>query len=343
MKEILELCIALDSTAVVVYQALADACTDEPAERTFRALGIEEKTHVEWWVELRDAWAAGLVPDIADESDLLFRLTELSHEIELALPDSYGGLSTDQMLDLAAHLEFYMLDPAFGELLDLTGPGSSSNHREAYSRHVMRLVDAIQERHSRSDLSHFLARVLARAFRDQQRLVSLATHDQLTGLYNRRGFYGYVRQWAAWASRYGHPVGIILVDIDHFKAINDTFGHPAGDEALCAIAVALGDAVRTSDIVGRHGGDEFAILAPETDAEELARLMYRVLDIVRATDFSVGGTPVSLSVSVGGAYILGDTPATSEMLTSAADHSLYEAKEAGRDRAGQPLNAATVE
>ena len=343
MKEILELCIALDSSAADIYAVFADACPDTETQAVFLRMAQDEKAHVSWWVDLREAWSAGLLPDIADESDLLARLTELSHEIELALPITFEGLTTDQMLDLAAHLEFYMLDPAFGELLDLTGPGSSSEHRDAYSRHVMLLVNAIEQRHSRTDLSHFLARVLARTFRDQQRLVSLATHDQLTGLYNRRGFYGYVRQWTSWASRYGHAIGVILVDVDHFKRINDTFGHPAGDEALRAIAVALGDAVRTSDIIGRHGGDEFAILAPETDKDELVRLMERILDVVRETRFSVSGVPVSISVSVGGAYILGDSPATIELLTSAADHSLYEAKAAGRNRAGRPVNASAAE
>ena len=183
-------------------------------------------------------------------------------------------------------------------------------------------------------MAHFLARVLARSFRDQQRLVALATHDPLTGLYNRRGFYNYVRQWSSWSARYNHPLGVLLVDIDYFKSINDRFGHPVGDEALRVISSALGDAVRTSDVVGRYGGDEFSILAPESDAADLMLVMERVLTVVRETSFEVGGVHVPLTVSVGGALMYGGAPVTPERLLAGADHSLYEAKAAGRDRAG---------
>ena len=334
MQTILELCVELDTHAAATYAALAEACSDAEVCVTFQRMGIEEISHVGWWTELLEAWRQGLVPDVADESTILSRLRELAEEITLLTPTDFAELSTDEMLDLAAHMEFFMLDPVFGELLDLVNPGSSTEHHEAYSRHVMRLVTCIESRHSRTDLAHFLARVLARSFRDQQRLATLAMHDPLTGLYNRRGFYGYVRQWASWSSRYGHPLGVLLVDIDWFKSINDTFGHPRGDDALRAISTALCQAVRTSDVVGRYGGDEFAILAPETDAAELVLLMNRIVEVVRDTGFTVGESSVRLSVSVGGALAQGALPITPEQLLAAADHSLYEAKTAGRDRAG---------
>lgn len=339
MQDILELCVALDTRAAGTYEALADACENDEVQLVFRRMGAEEITHVGWWTELLEAWRAGLVPDVADESTLLGRLHELDSEIKALTPDDFTGLSTDRMLDLAAHMEFFMLDPVFGELLDLVNPGSSIEHHDAYSRHVMRLVDCIESQHSRTDLAHFLARVLARSFSDQQRLAALAMHDQLTGLYNRRGFYGYLRQWTSWSARYGRPLGVLLVDIDRFKSINDAYGHPQGDDALRAISAALGQAVRTSDVIGRYGGDEFAILAPETDADELELLMDRILDVVRGTQFTVGDFKVQLSVSVGGALTEGTLPLSPEQLLAAADHSLYEAKAAGRDRAGVVANA----
>jgi len=334
MQLILELCVELDTRAASSYAALAAACADEEVKLTFERMGAEEISHVGWWTELLEAWQQGLVPDVADESTILGRLRELAEEIEMLRPADYAELSTDQMLDLAAHMEFFMLDPVFGELLDLVNPGSTREHHEAYSRHVMRLVGCIESRHSRTDLAHFLARVLARSFSDQQRLAALAMHDPLTGLYNRRGFYGYVRQWASWSTRYAHPLGVLLVDIDRFKSINDSFGHPQGDDALRAVSAALCQAVRTSDVVGRYGGDEFAILAPETDADELVLLMNRIVDVVRDTVFTGGASPVQLSVSVGGALAQGALQITPEQLLAAADHSLYEAKAAGRDRAG---------
>ena len=183
---------------------------------------------------------------------------------------------------------------------------------------------------------------MARALRDQQRLGKLATQDPLTELYNRRGFYGYLRQWTSYATRYGHPLSVLLIDIDRFKTINDTFGHPAGDDALKTVAEALRRAVRTSDIVGRYGGDEFAILAPETDRGELVQLMERVLTAIRETQVDFNETRAQLTVSVGGAYVSDGIPVRPEQLLAAADQALYDAKGSGRDRAAEPRNAVEV-
>ena len=180
----------------------------------------------------------------------------------MRFPSSFESLTTDQMLDLAGRMEFFMLDPVFGELTDLMQPGGRIEAREAYSRHVLRIIDAIERRHSEQGLSAFLARALQRAYQDQQRLAALATLDQLTGQYNRRGFLGHLNQWLSWSARYGRPLALALLDIDYFKRINDSLGHPAGDDALVAVAKCIAATVRTSDIVGRFGGDEFVVLAP---------------------------------------------------------------------------------
>jgi diguanylate cyclase (GGDEF)-like protein len=302
-------------------------------------MGKEEHSHVEWWTDLLAAWDAGLVPPVSNSDELMRRLQATSAHVDSTLAKGVESLTVDEMLDLAAQLEFYMLDPVFGELLDMMNPGDNDHHHDAYSRHVMRLVDAIEKNYSRKDLAQFLAAVLARSYRDQQRLTALATRDALTNLYNRRGFYGYLVQWAAWSGRYKHPLGVMLVDVDYFKVVNDTLGHPAGDDALRSISDALCDAVRGSDLVGRYGGDEFAILAPETSAGELGELAQRVLELVRSSTLDASGKSMKLSVSIGIASADGSAAVTAEQLFSAADRSLYQAKNAGRDQAGPAIDA----
>ena len=342
MREIIELCVELDTSAIDTYARLSEACPEQDVSQLFTQMGVDELTHVRWWSDLLDAWDSGLVPQLPDEAELYAHLQELAEDVRAALPRDLSGMDADDMLSAAAHLEFFMLDPAFAELIGLVRPTGELDAREAYTRHIMRLVSAIEKRHKPGDVAYFLARALSRALRDQQRLNTLATQDQLTELYNRRGFYGYVRQWTSYATRYGRAVSVIIVDVDKFKSINDRYGHPAGDEALRTIASAMRQAVRTSDIVGRYGGDEFAILAPETDKDELVLLMQRVLQAIRDTVPQLGGDLVPMTVSVGGAYAPDGASATPEQLLASADLSLYEAKDAGRDCAGPPRDATEL-
>lgn len=342
MRDIIELCIELDTAAIDTYAKLAEACDDDAIRALFVQMGKEEESHVDWWNDLLEAWDAGLVPPLSDEDELRESLQTLARDVREVLPKDCAEMTVDDMLAVAAHLEFYMLDPAFAELIDLVRPSRRIDVRDAYSRHIMRLVSAIEGRHEHSELSHFLARALSRALRDQQRLGKLATQDPLTGLYNRRGFYGYLHQWVSYATRYHHPLSVLLVDVDMFKKVNDTHGHPGGDEALRAIASALRDAVRTSDLVGRYGGDEFAILAPETDRKELEQLMYRVLEAIRAMRIDLPDAKEHLTVSIGGSFVGDGALVTPEQMLAAADQGLYEAKAAGRNRAAAPRDAVGV-
>jgi len=320
---------------------MASACAAPELARTFEQMAREEKQHVDWWSDLLLAWDNGLVPDIADAHGMLEKLLTVKHEISSALPERFEDMAVDEMLDLAAHLEFFMLDAAFGELADLMQPGGHADHRESYSRHVMRLVEAIGEHHSSESLASFLAKVLLRAYADQQRLAALSVQDPLTGLYNRRGILSHLAQWLAWSARYDRPVAVLLVDVDRFKEVNDGFGHPAGDAVLTAIAEALRGSVRNSDLVGRFGGDEFLVLAPETSAVDLDRVTERLLADVRAV--KVEGVDLPVTVSVGAAWSPGGLRMGSEAVIAAADGSLYEAKSAGRDRAGIPRTPAAFD
>jgi diguanylate cyclase (GGDEF)-like protein len=338
VEAVLQRCIELDSAARDTYGRLAELCTDPDLKETFVRMAADEWAHVEWRTELRDAFAAGRVPPLADEDALSAAVEETATSVGALLQTDLTTLDTDGMLELAIRMEFFMLDPAFGELLELLDPGSSLHHREAYSLHVMRLVGAIENRHGDSGLASFLARVLRRTFRDQERLARLATRDQLTGLLNRRGIYNYLVQWCAWSQRYGRSLGVLLVDVDRFKAVNDAFGHPIGDAALRAVARALKQAVRESDLVGRYGGDEFAVLAPEASPEAISALAERMLSEVRETELGGALTGTRITVSIGCAYLLQGAKATPEALLSCADRSLYAAKAAGRDRAGQPCD-----
>lgn len=336
MRTILELCVEMDTLAHATYTAMAEDCSSPDLAEIFRRMGLEEKHHVDWWRDLIEAWDRGLVADVVNDTDGLEQhMRQILSEMQATAPTEIKDLPDDEKLDIAARMEFFMLDPIFGELLDLTEPGGARVHREAYARHLERIVSAIEMYYTRSDLARFLARVLRRAWRDNLALATFATRDPLTALFNRRGLRGHLAQWRSWATRYDRPLGVLLIDVDDFKSVNDTHGHAVGDIALKAIADALAHTVRGSDLVARYGGDEFAVIAPETDTDELAMLANRLLQAVRDTDLhDWDGGQIELSISAGGAVMTPDSALDIDAMLALADQGLYAAKQAGRNRVG---------
>ncbi len=153
-------------------------------------------------------------------------------------------------------------------------------------------------------------------------------HDRMTGLANREAFLG-----AIGPGRRGSDNGfLIIIDADHFKKINDTFGHLAGDKALKLIADAISANIREGDIAARIGGEEFALFLPGSSLAEAIQISERVRQAVEGIEFSSpDGDPIDLTVSLGGAEMIANGPLDAVM--GKADKMLYQAKDAGRNRA----------
>lgn len=162
--------------------------------------------------------------------------------------------------------------------------------------------------------------------------LEMAVTDPLTGLHNRRYMNNQLEALVARASRGGDPVAVLVLDIDHFKAVNDSFGHDAGDEVLREFAVRLATNVRAVDLPCRFGGEEFVVVMPGTTLEDAHRIAERIRRDIGASPFRIlGGEPLNITVSVGVAASAGghDTPTS---LLKRADEGVYEAKSGGRNR-----------
>jgi eukaryotic-like serine/threonine-protein kinase len=164
-----------------------------------------------------------------------------------------------------------------------------------------------------------------------EEIQQMAIRDSLTGLYNRRGLFEVAEREIARAQRYARPLSICLLDIDHFKTVNDTYGHPVGDEVLAKLGNKIRQNLRNIDLVGRYGGEEFIILAVENDNEAAGKLAERVCRMVAAKPLATSAGGVSITVSIGVAELsehIRDLPA----LLQAADQALYLAKRSGRNQ-----------
>jgi diguanylate cyclase (GGDEF)-like protein len=166
----------------------------------------------------------------------------------------------------------------------------------------------------------------------QKQLELQAHHDYLTGLSNRRHFMEQGGLALAVAKRYDHALSLCMLDIDQFKSINDTRGHKAGDIVLQKLGHILRETLRTVDIVGRMGGEEFAILMPETDLQEAAEIAERLRETIAKCDVILeAGLPLHFSVSIG-VSTMKDKEVNMDILISQADTALYQAKNTGRNK-----------
>jgi two-component system cell cycle response regulator len=160
----------------------------------------------------------------------------------------------------------------------------------------------------------------------------LATRDQLTGMLNRRELDRILAEESERAQRFGQPMALVMVDIDHFKAVNDTHGHPAGDAVLREIARRLAGLLRSVDRVARYGGEEFALVLVQTDRSAALEVARRIVEAIAAQPVAIpGGPTLTMTVSAGLAVLPADVSRI-DLLVGAADRALYAAKKGGRNR-----------
>ncbi len=184
---------------------------------------------------------------------------------------------------------------------------------------------------------HYEARIVAtwgeevlaivRDFTDQRQAEKMAETDPLTNIYNRRKFSRLLDQEIQRVERYDRFLSIVMLDIDHFKRVNDTYGHDTGDYVLRRITELIRENIRITDILARYGGEEFVIILPETDVKGASRQIERMRKKIEKTSFDgVGNLTISAGIT---SYIGGD--GCKSMITR-ADEALYLAKEEGRNR-----------
>jgi diguanylate cyclase (GGDEF)-like protein len=161
---------------------------------------------------------------------------------------------------------------------------------------------------------------------------NIALYDTLTGLYNRRYFEERLGVETQKSFYSGTPLSLVMADIDHFKKVNDTFGHTGGDQVLCKTASLLKNSIRKKDMVARYGGEEFMLILPEAGLEESFIIAERIRRLVENTSFEIGQAQVHLTISMGISNFPSHRAKSKEELVRMADQALYDAKRGGRNK-----------
>jgi diguanylate cyclase (GGDEF)-like protein len=181
-----------------------------------------------------------------------------------------------------------------------------------------------------ADKTESLRLALDESKKANEMIAYMAEHDALTGLLNRRRFQKELEKWGQYALRYQRSAALIFIDLDKFKFVNDTYGHHAGDQYLTAVSELLKSALRTTDTVARWGGDEFAVLLPETQKNAALEVANKLLQLFNEAKFNIAGHDLSPSASIGMA-LFPDHGADFGALIAYADAAMYQAKSAGRN------------
>ena len=190
--------------------------------------------------------------------------------------------------------------------------------------------DALAARAVSIALVSLLAVCLGKISGRERELLRLALVDPLTGAFNRRSFFEFAGKEEARARRGGNQFAVLMIDIDHFKRINDTYGHPAGDSVIKSLADICARTLRPSDVIARYGGEEFVVNLPDTDHRQASLVAERLRYVVADARVPSEQGPIAFTVSVGVATCSDETPLDAAI--AEADKALYRAKKNGRNR-----------
>lgn len=258
---------------------------------------------------------------------------EKARVLQNELTDHYGlnKKQTRQLLDQIAEksidiLKLFDIEP--GEMKPYSQLLQEANEQLGkLNLSYEQLVIELKEAKEKSDR-------LTRQLQDaNERLNDLVYTDSLTGLFNHRYFQETLSNEIARAQRYNFSVSLIVFDIDHFKKVNDTYGHPAGDQVLINIAKAIKETIRPSDVIARYGGEEFAVILPQTDIAGIKVFAARIRRCVEGVITEYENRQIMVTISLGGTSFSPDQPEiTKDMLFETADRALYISKNNGRNQ-----------
>jgi diguanylate cyclase (GGDEF)-like protein len=329
---IVKLCVHLDMKAVEIYTHLSKLTKDGELKKFWIDMVREEKEHVRFWNRVLRLAEKEKLPQIFNDPGKAKReLETLDKKVDSLMEQCEASPDEACAFLLAYRLESHLIHFVFETFFILMKAMSDEkNPGDTYEDHINRFVTMLLKYGGDIPEIDILGETLQRLWKKNRELARQSTLDELTGIFNRRGFAEAANPLAHLARRNGYHVAVLMADIDDFKEINDRYGHGQGDDVLKSVSRILASCTRASDIIARHGGEEFVIFFSNIKKNALAGMAEKIRkNVARETKKSL---PVTVSIGAAGGVLKKD--AEQEMLTliNRADACLYEAKRTGKNR-----------
>lgn len=328
---IIYLCITINQKAIQIYTKLSEAEEIKELKCFWVRMAEEEKSHAVFWNNAKLTAQNFKFPSIFDHpSDVQKELSAILAKIDILSERWEERKTMANALILAYRLEYYMLHPTFELLFHALRPlAGDSDPADTLDRHIKRFINVFVQYSGITPELELLGETLQSLWQRNRELAEIAMLDGLTGLLNRRGFLIVAQELFYLAQRKKANIAIFMIDIDHFKKINDRYGHPRGDTVLREVAKSLKTTVRKSDVLCRYGGEEFVILFPEILSSAVPKMAEKIRKGVEKS--RPKGIPVTISIGVKQGVIQKDSDKIFFSWISKADKQLYQAKTNGRN------------
>ena len=332
LVEILQTGLRLELKAVDAYSRLQTITSDPELKSFWHSMMKDEAEHVSYWKRLVELAQEGALPQVFDSPGRVMNdLTSLEPKIDELFRSVESLPTVSKMFLLAYRMEFYMLHPAISLLFKFAQLSRGEfTAEEDYHGHLNKFLTMLRKYATDIPELELLSDTIDRLWQDNVRLLQHSTTDLLTDVLNRRGLMQVMTMLASLARRNGLNTAIMMMDIDNFKTINDSYGHQIGDEVLVKVAQLVSDSTRASDVVGRYGGDELLVFLTSVKRDALPVLAETIRNRVqRETRFPF---PVTVTIGIAEGTITGDVDDELRRFIREADECLYDAKRDGKNR-----------
>ncbi|MCE5312946.1 MAG: GGDEF domain-containing protein [Nitrospiraceae bacterium] len=333
LVEIIKICFELDKMAVDTYHDFSLTSSNQELKSFWEGMSKEETVHLSFWQDILDLAEEGRVPMLLDNPEDVLKELEVSRTRVKNLAKTVKDLKTvTEYFTFALRLEFYVLQPAFESLFYFM-KNSLPKHKGSssfYDKHLSRFISALKKYGAATPELELIGEAIQKLWETNRDMVLLGSLDPLTRIFNRRGFYNSIKPLANLASRNSMQICFLMMDIDNFKTINDTYGHQKGDEVIRAAADVIKASIRTSDIPGRFGGEEFVVYLSSIPSDSVLSVAEKIRKNIGT--HAVGDINFTVSIGAACGTIGMNSEEDIEKLIQTADEAMYKAKRLGKNR-----------